>query len=336
MLVALQTSLRRNLRSGLCAALLCALALLLSSCPQKQGGQSAADAPGAAADNGGPRGGLKGGLSPSTVTPPGGDALDKQAEGAAGDAASAEGGAQGGQQVGSAPSQNELAGRWFALYGREGSGMAYYTYMDAKFITLDAEGRLLIEDGQAGPNAALPGRYELADGRLRAYFADARLGSEQLLAGAQPLPDCASAFVLAGSRAVSVDELGLKMDADRQFLAFYDGKGKLTVYGRDDSPHIAGLPGLPGRWQLFLGPRGSYEAELSVDGPELQLIWIGGGGWYKGRFSHGYYVGQGQDAATVFAGALTQSEDGVLNGFYSPVPFVDVRPIFDLKRAPAG
>ncbi len=311
---------------------------LLGGCPKRSGnandpGAGTADNPGAG------KGGLKGGLSPSTITPPGGDPVTTPQTGAnSGDGgAPTPGESATGQEVAAAPAGSELAGRWFALFGREGSGMAYYTYMDAKFISLDGQGRILIEDG-SGPNAALPGRYALAAGKLRVWFADPRLGAEQLLAGSAGSPAAGgqSGMILAGSKPFSPDQLGLKMDADRQFLGLYDGRGKLTVYGRDDSPHVAGLPGLPGQWQLYFGPRGTYTSSLAVDGLQMDITWREGGGWWKGRFSHGYFVGQGQDAATAFAGALTQSEDGVLNGFYSPAPFVDVMPIFDLKRIPAG
>jgi hypothetical protein len=236
-----------------------------------------------------------------------------------------------------APSGSELAGRWFALYGREGSGMAFYTYMDAKFLELDASGKVLVEDGEAGPNASLRGRYELAaGGRLRVSFDDPRLGAEVLLAGV-PLvaPAPPQGMLLAGKKALSAEELGMKMDADRQFLALHDGHGKLTVYGRDDTAHVAGISGLPGQWQLYLGPRGSYVCDLSVDGVKMNLVWRQGGGWWEGRFSHGYFVGQGQDAANAFAGAVTLSEDNTLNGFYTPTPFVDAMPIFDLKRIQA-
>lgn len=322
---------RRSLAFSTLLALALLLGLgLLGGCP-KRSDNGADGGAGAQSNPEAGQGGLKGGLSPTTTTP-GGSAEETAAAGTASDGAA-------GQQAASAPALSELAGRWFALYGREGSGIAYYTYLDAKFVTLDDRGNLLIEDGAAAPNAALRGRYQLVAGELRARFSDPRLGAEQLLAQqplGQPLPAAPQpGMVLAGNKPVTPETLGLSLDYDRQFLALSDGRGKLTVYGRDDSPSLGGIPNMQGQWQLYIGARGSYVCEMSSDGADVTLLWSNEAGWFKGRFSHGYYIGHGQDVTTVFSGALTLSAEDTLNGFYSPEPYVDALPIFDLKRIAA-
>lgn len=320
------------------AILLLAALCLLSGCPKPAGKGGTPDGSTPQTDSQAPKdeGPLKGGVSPSDSTPDSSADMTGGSGGAAtsGSADSGDGsdtGAAGDQnQKPAAPAeQSELTGRWFALFGGERGGVALYTYEDQRFVVFSPDGTLDMS-APGVPNAHLRGRFELAGGRLRVKLDDPRFDGATLLSGGHHTGGSIPAQAPPGHS--TPEQLGLKVSGDRQFLILSDGKGKMTVYGRDDTPLAGGISGLDGQWMLYLGPRDSYPATLSSGPGELQINWNNQLETFSGHFSHGYFVGELHTGKGLGMGALTQAADGTLNGVWSLPPYFDVMPLFDLKR----
>jgi hypothetical protein len=247
------------------------------------------------------------------------------------------------------PEEDELKGRWFALYGRSGISPAKYTYEDGHIVEFLGNGKAawIIRRGGA-PISNIPSSFSLQGDRMSMEF-DPALDTSREFGQYTPLGfgrDQEIGLLSAGRD----DEIGLaesrkdkapkgpalldfEVSSDGQFLSIKGGEGQLMVYGREDVENADEVPDFNGEWTGHMSRTEIFPADFKLKGKNLEVKYGKSGmGSFRGSFTHGYFVGEMVSEREASFAALTPTENGAINGVYSPDPFNDIRLHFDFTR----
>jgi hypothetical protein len=122
-------------------------------------------------------------------------------------------------------------------------------------------------------------------------------------------------------------------EMDGGFLALKGSKGELMVYGRAENSNAATAPDVSGDWVLVSAPGQQDDVKVKVIGGQMETSWGAYHNVFKGKFTHGYFVGIVSGTAGTAYAAVTPKPDGTLDGVISTEPYDRWQTTFDFTRA---
>jgi hypothetical protein len=269
------------------------------------------------------------------------------------------------------PANPQLAGTWFALFGRHDNGVEESTWENGHRVRFIQDGNNLWVRVENGWNvAALNAKYEVMGDTVQIKFsprsaveyglskiAPLGLGRDEEVGLSAKTPSRDAEIGLAGKAAGEkagdaerVESLKFQLVGD--LLVLTDSKTNVMVYARvaDEAatgvPDAAGTPAPPsapdesGEWTGNLGSQTGVTASAKSDAGKLTLSIGGGNGQFSGQFVQGYFVGKLNQDSRLSLAVLYPAPDGTLKGLLLPDPYAKAEIPFDFKRstasAPAG
>ena len=233
------------------------------------------------------------------------------------------------------PSPAELKGKWFALYGGTGIGAKAYTYENGHRLEFADNGIAIWEiAGNGGDQIQVVSKWDASSGDVTVTvekpgdMAKANTGSTPLAFGRD------DEVGLTGSESAAQPAVfRFTPEVDGGFLALKGMKGELMVYGRAENSNAEAAPDVSGDWVLVSAPGQQDEVTVKMVDGQMETSWGPYHNSFKGKFSHGYFIGMvGGSAGTAFA-AVAPKPDGTLDGVISVEPYDKWQSTFDFTRA---
>jgi len=257
------------------------------------------------------------------------------------------------------PADPTLAGTWFALFGRNDSGVEESTWENGHRVRFIQDGNNLwirIENGWEV--AAMNAKYEVHGNTVQIRFsprsaveyglskiAPLGLGRDEEVGLLSKTPgrdtEIGLADKSAGQKAGDAERVeNLKFIVDGDLLVLTDSKTNVMVYARlsDQAPQTA--PDESGSWLGDVAGMTGVVANAHGEGGKLTLSIDGGKGQFDGQYVQGYFVGKLKQSTRLSLAVLYPAADGAMNGLLLPDPYATPELGFDFKRsaasAPAG
>jgi len=233
------------------------------------------------------------------------------------------------------PDTKELQGKWFALYGGIGMGAKTYSFENGHQLEfLDNGMAIWALTGNGGDQMQVVSKWDLNSGQISLSIDKPdSLGK----------PGVANTPLAFGRD----DEVGLTAangepqpvvfrftpEMDGGFLALKGMKGELMVYGRADNGSGKNVPNVAGNWVLVSAPGQQDDAKITITGDTMEAEWGSFHSVFKGKYSHGYFIGIVTSTAGTAYAAVQPKTDGTLDGVISTEPYSKWQSTFDFTRA---
>jgi hypothetical protein len=231
------------------------------------------------------------------------------------------------------PSKEELAGRWFALYGGVGAASGRYTYEDGHQIEFLENGSAMwIPSGGAelASTWTMSGDAIVVNVTNPAGLDNATFKSTPLAFGRDDEVGLTSSTPGQGAPKLL---FRFKPQLDNGFLALVGRNNELMVYGRVGNQAPDSAPDVSGKWQLVPAAGQTFDAEVVSADSIMRASWGPYHSKFEGRYTHGYWVGMVSSSGGNAYAAVTPASNGGLDGVISTEPYTEMATTFDFTRA---